>query len=162
MSDARLARDVVSLVCRLAVAAVFLYACLDKLAHPDAFAQNIANYRLVPMPLLHTFAWLLPVAELVVAIALVIGWQTRGASLLAAAMTTVFIVAIASALIRDLDISCGCFHTGDGSTVGRDLLLRDLVLLAGALVPIWLGAGRLSIDHWRRGTGAMQSTLQNS
>ncbi len=161
MSETRAWQDVTSLVCRWAVAGVFLYACLDKLIDPAAFAQNIANYRMVPLVLLHPFAWLLPIAELVIAIALVLGWQTRGAALLASLLTVVFIVAIATALIRDLDISCGCFHTESGSNVGRDLLLRDLGLLAGALVPAWLGPGRWSLDRWRGLNRLHEGTLQN-
>lgn len=163
MNDrALLGRDAISLVCRLGVAAVFLYASLDKIVHPDLFAQSIANYRMVPMALLHPFAWLLPVAEVVVAVALVVGWQGRGASLLAVLMTVMFIGAIATALIRGLDISCGCFETEGGGKVGRDLLIRDIFLLIGAAIPLWLGSGRWSIDHLcsrRRVAGA---TLQNT
>jgi uncharacterized membrane protein YphA (DoxX/SURF4 family) len=143
-------RDALSLLCRLAVGAVFLYASLDKLAHPEAFAQNIANYRLAPMVLLHPFAWLLPMAEAVTAVALIVGWQRRGACLLAGVMTVVFIVAIAIALSRGLDISCGCFDTGGGHAVGMDLLIRDVFLLAGALLPLWLGSDRWALDAWRR------------
>ncbi|MEZ4389090.1 MAG: MauE/DoxX family redox-associated membrane protein [Candidatus Krumholzibacteriia bacterium] len=143
-------RDALSLLCRLGVGAVFLYACIDKLAHPAAFAQNIANYRLVPMALLHPFAWLMPVAEAVVAVALICGWQRRGALILAAAMLLVFMVAIAAALIRNLDISCGCFDTGNGHAVGRDLLIRDVVLLLVALLPFALRSDRWSLDAARR------------
>lgn len=146
MSEGGRWQDVLGLVCRWTVGVVFLWACLDKLIHPVAFAQNIANYRMVPMPLLHPFAWLLPVAEAVVAVALIVGWHRRGAALLAAAMTVVFIIAIAAALARGLDISCGCFDTASGHAVGRDLLLRDIALLIAALVPLWLRHDRLSLD----------------
>jgi uncharacterized membrane protein YphA (DoxX/SURF4 family) len=134
---------VVHLACRWLVGAVLVYASIDKLVHPDAFAQSIANYRMVPMPLLHGFAWLLPVVEAVVGAALIVGWQRRGAALLAAMMMVMFIIAIAWALARGLDISCGCFDTEGGHGVGRDLLVRDVVLLVVALVPL-LGQG----DRW--------------
>jgi len=144
--------DLGVLACRWLVGAVFLYACLDKLLHPGAFAQNIANYRLVPMALLHPLAWLLPVVEAVTGLALVAGWLPRGAALLAALMTMVFIAAIGSALVRDLDISCGCFHTDSGHAVGRDLLLRDVGLLAVALVPLLAPGDRWSLAaRFRRG-----------
>lgn len=153
MSDRSHVLGMLSLACRLAVGAVFLYASLDKLAHPVAFAQNIANYRLLPIPLLHPSAWFLPVIEAVTAVALILGWQRRGAALVAAAMTAVFIVAIAVALLRGLDISCGCFNTSEGHTVGIDLLLRDVVLLAASLVPLVVRSDRLTLDVWRQHEG---------
>jgi len=139
----------VLLLVRLIVGAVFIYASLDKLAEPAAFAQSVANYRLVPLPLLHLFAWLLPILEAVCGVALILGWQRRGAALLIAAMTVMFIIAIAAALIRDLDISCGCFHTAGGHAVGRDLLLRDIALLVAALVPLLAARDPWSLDALR-------------
>ncbi len=138
--------SLVTLVMRWILGFVFIYASLDKLAHPADFAQAIANYRLVPLPLLHGFAWLLPVVEAVVGAALILGWQRRGAALLTALMMVMFIVAITSALARDLDISCGCFHTAGGHGVGRDLLIRDALLLLAAIVPLVSPRDRWSLD----------------
>lgn len=126
----------VGLVCRLAVGAVFIYASLDKLANPAGFAQAIFNYRMVPMSLLHVMAHGLPVLEFIVGAALILGVARRGAALLAAGMTLVFIVAIATALSRGLDISCGCFHTDGGHGVGLSLLWRDFGLLLLCLPPL--------------------------
>lgn len=125
-------------LCRLAVGGVFLFACWDKLLHPAAFAQAVDHYHLVPYALLHPFAHGLPVLELVIGLALVLGIARRGAALLAAVLTLVFMIAIASALARGLDISCGCFHTDGGHAVGVSLLVRDLVLLALCLPPLLL------------------------
>lgn len=138
------------LVCRLGVGAVFLYAAWDKILHPDAFAQAIHHYRLVPGVLLHPWAHLLPVLEIVVGAALVLGLLRRGAALLAAGLTVVFMVAIASALLRGLDISCGCFHTDGGHGVGLSLLLRDAVLLLACLPPLLAARGGPEIDALRR------------
>ncbi len=146
MTSRRTAVDLVTLACSLAAGAVFLYASIDKIHHPGAFAQAIANYRMVPMPLLHAFAWLLPMAEAIVGLALIVGWQRRGAALLAAAMTVMFIIAIATALARGLDISCGCFETAEGGRIGLDLLIRDVLLLAAALVPLLIASDRWTLD----------------
>lgn len=124
------------LLCRLAVGGIFIYASLDKLAHPGAFAAAIDNYRMVPYSLLHPMAHLLPVLEMLMGLALVLGFLRRGAALIAALLTLVFIVAITSALARGLDISCGCFHTDGGHGVGLDLLVRDVVLLLLCLPPL--------------------------
>jgi uncharacterized membrane protein YphA (DoxX/SURF4 family) len=125
------------LLCRLIVGGVFIYASLDKLQHPEAFAQAIHNYRMVPYSLLHSMAHLLPVSELVLGVALVLGFWRRGAALLTGLLTVVFMAAIATALVRGLDISCGCFNTDGGHGVGLSLLWRDAVLVLMCL-PVWL------------------------
>jgi len=138
------------LVCRLAVGGIFIYASLDKLAHPAAFAQAIHHYRLVPDVLLHAWTHLLPVLEFVTGTALVLGLWRRGAALVAAGLTVLFMVAIAAALARGLDISCGCFHTDGGHGVGLDLLLRDAVLLLLTLPPLLAAHGGPGLDVLRR------------
>ena len=133
----------VVLLCRLAVGGVFIYASLDKLAHPQAFAEAIHHYRLVPYALLHPSALLLPMLEFVLGAALVLGIARRGASLWAAFLLVVFTIAIGTALARGLDISCGCFNTDAGHGVGVSLLFRDLGLLLLCLPPL-LGRS----DRW--------------
>lgn len=123
-------------VCRLVLGFVFIYASLDKLQHPEAFAQAIHHYRMVPLALLHPFAVLLPVVEIVVGVALILGVQLRGAALIVLLMNLMFIVAIGSALARGLDISCGCFHTDGGHGVGLSLMGRDALLLLACLPPL--------------------------
>jgi uncharacterized membrane protein YphA (DoxX/SURF4 family) len=129
---------ILALGCRLVAGVVFVYASLDKMLHPDAFAQLVYNYRLLPLPLLHPFAVLLPPLEATVGIALILGVARRGAALIAAALTVVFIGAILSAMVRGLDISCGCFSTeaSSGHGVGTGLLIRDLALLVVCVVPL--------------------------
>jgi uncharacterized membrane protein YphA (DoxX/SURF4 family) len=131
-------------LCRLAVGGVFIYASLDKLAHPQAFAEAIHHYRIVPYALLHPSALLLPMVEFVLGAALVLGIARRGASLWAAFLLVVFCAAIASALVRGLDISCGCFDTDAGHGVGLSLLWRDLGLLLLCLPPLLARD-----DRWR-------------
>ena len=128
----------IGLLCRLAVGGIFVYASLDKLADPSGFAQAIYHYRMVPLPLLHPFALLLPMLELLLGAALILGVARRGAALLAALLSVVFMVAIATALSRGLDISCGCFHTDGGHAVGLSLLIRDVLLLVACLPALWL------------------------
>lgn len=120
---------ILTLLCRLLVGGVFIYASLDKLVHPQAFAQAIYHYRLLPLSLLHQFAIVLPMVELVVGVSLIAGIQQRGAALIAMLLNLIFIAALASALARNLDISCGCFHTDGGHAVGLTLIWRDLILL---------------------------------
>ena len=143
-------KDLLVLVCRLAVGGIFVYASVDKLAHPQAFAEAINYYRILPYPLLHPSAHFLPVVELVVGSSLILGLGRRGAALLAGIMTVIFMAAITSALIRNLDISCGCFNTDGGHSVGLDLLWRDTILLLLCLPPLLARSPGFGLDRFFR------------
>ena len=125
------------LICRLVVGAVFIFASLDKLQNPAAFAVVIHHYRMVPFSLLHAFTMFLPVLELIVGIALIVGFRQRGAALITLVLNLMFIAAISTALFRGLDISCGCFNTDGGHAVGLSLIIRDSLLLLACLPPLF-------------------------
>jgi uncharacterized membrane protein YphA (DoxX/SURF4 family) len=127
----------VSLLIRLVIGGTFIYASLDKIAHPEGFAQSIYYYRMVPASLLHVMALCMPWLELVTGLALITGFRQRGAALLIAAMLVMFVFAIVTALARDLDISCGCFSTGEGHGVGLNLIWRDSLMILGCLLILW-------------------------
>ncbi len=132
--------DWLELIVRFLVGGTFVYASFDKILHPEAFAQNIYHYRLLTEGLLHPFALVVPWLELVVGLAMILGFYRRGAAMLTSLMLVMFMVAITAALMRDLDISCGCFNTEGGHAVGLDLLFRDVALLVGAVV-LWAAKG---------------------
>lgn len=145
------ATAVILLACRLVVGLVFLYASVNKILDPAGFAKAVYNYRLVPLPLLHVFAVLLPWVEGVAGLALLLGVFRRGAALLCLLMTLMFTVAVSAALARSLDISCGCFHTEGGASVGLSLLVRDIALLVACCILVLIRrAGELERSLWRR------------
>jgi uncharacterized membrane protein YphA (DoxX/SURF4 family) len=118
---------------RVTLGVVFIVASLDKVAHPDAFAVSIANYRLVPQGLINAMAICLPWIELVAGACLVLGLWSRANLLVVELLLAVFIAAISIALARDLDISCGCFTTDSAAhSMSRWTLYWDI---------IWLGMG---------------------
>ena len=116
---------------RLGLGALFVYAAVSKIADPSAFATAIGHYRMLNYFGVAIMAACLPWLELLCGLALISNRWVAGASLLIAGMNIVFIIAIASALARGLDISCGCFSTsGEGSRVGAARLIEDLLFLA--------------------------------
>ena len=117
---------------RLAMAAMFLAACWPKLQHPAEFASAVAQYRLLPAPLVNAFSLFLPALELVAALGLLCTRSTRAFYLLLTLLTLMFIAALGQALYRRLGITCGCFAIeGVSGSVGETWfsLLRDLALL---------------------------------
>ncbi len=119
---------------RFGLAAVFIYASVEKIQDPAGFAAAIDNYRMLPYPLIALMAAVLPWLEFACGVALLLGRWQAGAALLMIIMNGVFIIAIATAMARGLDISCGCFTTSAaGARVGAQKLLEDVGLLLGAL-----------------------------
>lgn len=121
---------------RLAAAAAFSYAGWSKLQSPQAFADSIATFQLLPDRLINLLALGLPLFELAVGLLLFVGWQVRTAAFSGVVATLVFLLAMGSALLRGLPVECGCFgevHSSLAPTprlllaMGRDLLLTAAV-----------------------------------
>lgn len=104
-----LSNEYVGLCVRIFLGAVFLVACIEKIADPSGFAVSIENYRILPPSLVLVVATGLPWIELLCGLALIFGIGYRGASLLTLTMLVIFTAAVISGLFRGLDISCGCF-----------------------------------------------------
>ncbi|HEY3251096.1 MAG TPA: MauE/DoxX family redox-associated membrane protein, partial [Ignavibacteria bacterium] len=89
---------------------------LDKMANPDAFQKIIENYKILPVQLTNPLAIFLPWAEFITGLLLIIGKWEKGALLLYNILMIIFIIALSQALIRGLDIACGCFSVKPSST----------------------------------------------
>lgn len=136
---------VLALFLRSGLAALLGYAGGSKLRSAAQFAEEIANYRILPglAPLL---ASTLPGIELAVALVLMVGsarWRA-GAALAAVAILLVFTAAVTSVWLRGIDVRCGCFGTGggpiDGLTVVRDVAF--VVWAAAVLAQAWRATAR--------------------
>ena len=115
---------------RLVLGAIFMYASFDKMAHPEAFADIINNYHILPYQLVNGLAIFLPWLEFIIGFLLIIGKWVKGSLLIYSTLLVIFIIALAQALVRGLDISCGCFSVQSSST--SDIWLRiisDIVML---------------------------------
>src|SRR4030095_15030078 len=101
---------------RIVLGAIFVYASLDKMANPDAFQKIIENYKILPIQLTNPLAIFLPWVEFITGILLIIGKWEKASLLLYNILMIIFIIALAQALIRGLDIACGCFSVKPSST----------------------------------------------
>jgi len=120
--------------CQIGIGLVFAVAGLAKIGNPAAFADDIHNFRMVPVALENLVALALPWIEIVAAVALVLGVRARPAAVLAAGLMAVFTLAVIVAMGRGLDIECGCFGTSDGARVGLRKIAENVGLLVMALV----------------------------
>jgi uncharacterized membrane protein YphA (DoxX/SURF4 family) len=122
---------------RVALGAVFIVASLDKIQNPEAFATTIANYRLLPYTLINGIAITLPWLEVITGTLLVLGVWIRANTMIVWGLLLVFSIAISQALVRGLDISCGCFTTNPlAERMSLWTLIWDLIWLSWGIL-IW-------------------------
>lgn len=133
-------KPLVLLVLRLFCGGLFLFAAWDKILHPVAFSDTVLNYHLLPRELVNLFSLWLPWLELLVGLLLIAGIWARASAVLMTAMMLMFLVAIAQAVFRGIDIHCGCFTQGGEakSPVSVWTILRDLSFLAATAATVWL------------------------
>ena len=125
----------------IGLGAVFIYASLDKIAHPLDFARIVYRYRLAgPSAALgvvpaNAFAVVLPWLEAVVGVLLVTGLWRREAAAIAAALLVMFLIAVGYVMWQGIDVEhCGCFTVGgEGRGAGWTLIAGDFGLLAASL-----------------------------
>lgn len=123
--------DFLTVVVRLAVGVTFIYASYYKIIEPGDFAKSIWYYHMVPGTFINLIAVILPWAELICGIFLILGVAYRGSVVLVGLMTVVFILAIASAMARGIDLDCGCFKAARSSS---ESTWKSLLFDAGLLV----------------------------
>jgi len=113
---------------RFVVGGVFIWAGILKILNPLDFAQNIANYRVFPQVISFSLALVLPWIEVLSGFFLIAGIFRKASALLISCLLVGFLVLIFSAILRGLDIDCGCFGSLS-KKVDYKLILTDIVLL---------------------------------
>ena len=124
------------LAARLVLGGLFLYAGFVKIADPAAFAGEIAAYRLLPYFGNYLAAAVLPWLELICGVLLVVGYRSMAAAAVILFLTTLFMAALASTIVRGLDIDCGCFRHGGEKTSAWTALGRDALLFVTGLIVV--------------------------
>ena len=133
-------------ILRVVLATIFVYAGALKINDAVAFAGNIAAYKLLPYFAVYLAAAILPWLEICCGLLLIIGWRVRAAAGMVVLLNIVFIIALAAAMVRGLDIDCGCFKQAGAKTPAWQALLRDVVLLAMAMTVLRSADRKLKED----------------
>ena len=124
------------LLLRLGLGAMFVYASIYKIQTPGSFAHQIYNYKVLPSWAINPLAITLPWLQLYCGLALIINRFSLGASIYITLMLVVFQTALGQALVRGLDVSCGCFESG-GDSATWTTFLRDTLFLGLAALLTW-------------------------
>jgi uncharacterized membrane protein YphA (DoxX/SURF4 family) len=117
------------MIVRLFLGLVFVLASIDKIVAPEAFAASIQAYKLVPLPFVNIFAIIIPWIELICGILLMVGVKHRSSSIIVSMLLAVFTIAIISALLRNLNIDCGCYGKEHATPISWMKVLEDVGLM---------------------------------
>lgn len=132
---------------RLALAAIYIIAAVPKILDPWDFALAIRNFRILPLEAIPPLALWLPPFELLAALAVIAGVFYRGGLAALALLSAAFAGGIGSAMVRGLDIDCGCFGSVAQSSANLPHLLMNLATATAAVI---LLASAEKLDGRRR------------
>jgi protein-disulfide isomerase/uncharacterized membrane protein YphA (DoxX/SURF4 family) len=123
------------------LAAIWIWAAVEKLGSPRTFVQTVRAYDATPEWLSKAIGYGLPVVELCVGILLAVGVAVRLAAAISAVLFLVFLIGLVQAAARGIQLECGCFG-GGGVTAGATSytldILRDIGLLVlAAFLIVW-------------------------
>ncbi|HEX8878810.1 MAG TPA: MauE/DoxX family redox-associated membrane protein [Candidatus Acidoferrum sp.] len=135
---------------RLLLGGIFVYAGVSKIFFPNThlwpmfllkfsistnltgFAEQVGSYKLLSPAGVDFVAHVLPFAEILLGLLLLIGWGLRIWASLVTLLTLGFLTVVTRAYLLHMNINCGCFATPEPltiKTVIRDSLFAALAVL---------------------------------
>lgn len=145
-------KDWIGLAARLVTGGVWIVAGMLKVPDPAGSVRAVRAYDLLPESIVPTVGYALPILEVVVGLCLVLGLLTRAMAVVSALLFVAFIIGIASAWARGLEIDCGCFGGGgqlDGASAKYPgEIARDVGLLLASLWLVVRPRTRWSLDSF--------------
>lgn len=127
--------DVALLISRLFLSAVFAIAGAAKLFDREGSKQSLADFG-VPESLVRPLTWVLPIAEIITAVALIPAASAWLGGLGGSLLLIAFTIGIATKLARGEEADCHCFGKLHSGPIGWQTLARNLAFtgIAGLVV----------------------------
>ena len=119
------------LAARLILGGVLFLAGFLKIDEPDKSQMAVRAYEMLPISIANLLGLILPPIEIVIGALLILGALTRVMAALGGFTMVIFIIAIAQAWARGLNIDCGCFGGGGAVEPGQTKYLQEILRDAG-------------------------------
>ncbi|HVN47254.1 MAG TPA: MauE/DoxX family redox-associated membrane protein [Bacteroidota bacterium] len=128
------AHPLLILLLRVLLGSIFIVSGLDKIADMNAFVHSILNYQLIGSHLAVVVTTILPWIEILCGVGLILGIYPRASAIIITVLLVIFTILVVSALVRGLDISCGCF-TQDSSAakIGWQKIIENILMIAAGI-----------------------------
>jgi len=138
--------EYLSLVFRIYVGWLFIYASLTKIPDPAVFAESVAAYRIIPYWGINVVAIILPMVELISGFFLLLGLRTKAAASILSVLLFMYTIFTVINVLRDSPITCGCFDEV-GDPVNWRKVITDIAYLLMTIQVFFFDR----IDLFRRG-----------
>jgi putative oxidoreductase len=120
---------------RLILAFLFILSALQKFKSLESFALNVDAYQIFSATLVNLITMIIPWFELFIGFGLLFKFKLRANLLLYLTLMISFTILVVIAMIKGLDIECGCF--GESSTkVGLQKVAENMIIVLGNLILI--------------------------
>jgi putative oxidoreductase len=106
-----LTSEYLSLALRIYIGWIFIDASMSKIPDPAIFAENVANYRIIPFWGLNFVAIFLPWLELFCGFYLIFGLRTKATAAVLSGLLFLFTLFVIINIFRGSKMNCGCFDT---------------------------------------------------
>lgn len=146
-------REVISLITRLVMGFIFIYASWDKIQNPEEFYYIVRDYKLLPSFLEPMTAILLPPLELIVGVFLILGAFYRSSGLIVLGLMIAFEIGIVINLLRPESAleDCGCGlplgFLGLEEDFSWNIVWRDMIFVVMAAEITFFSKPRMAIDQ---------------
>ena len=115
-------------ILRLVLAFIFILSALEKFKSLESFALNVDAYQIFPAIVVNLIVVIIPWLELFVGFGLLFKFKLRANLLLYLILMICFTTLVVIAMIKGLDIECGCF--GESSTkVGLVKIIENMMII---------------------------------
>ncbi len=105
-------------VLRFFIGFIFVYSGIEKISNPSAFSEAILNYKIINLEISNMVSIVLPWFELLVGVLFIFKINVKENIVIIGILLLTFNLLIAIAILRGLNIDCGCFGTSYGVKVG--------------------------------------------
>jgi len=120
---------------RLILAFLFILSALQKFKSLETFALSVDAYQIFPAFLVNLITIIIPWLELFIGTGLLFKYKLQSNLIFYLFMMISFTILVFIAMIKGLDIDCGCF--GESSTkVGVQKVAENMIIVLGNLILI--------------------------
>ncbi|MBP7416773.1 MAG: redoxin domain-containing protein [Pyrinomonadaceae bacterium] len=137
--------EIFLLLLRLGLAGVFGVAGIAKIFDPEGSKKAFTDFG-VPAPLVRPFAFLLPVFELAVAGTLLFVPSSWFGAIGASALLLIFTAGMLYQMAKGKAPDCHCFGQIHSEPVGVSSIVRNLVIMAPAVILVIQGRSRQGLE----------------
>jgi len=130
----------------MTLGAVFSFSAWTKIMAPQALADAIVGFEIIPESIALKMAIMLIWLELICGTFMLFGLWARATVIVITGMLTLFQVGLISVVVRGIEVNCGCFGQFSEMQVGWDTIIRNFVQLVFCVLLLYYGSWKYSLD----------------